>query len=540
MISNKTYTFLYVLWAVVIGFGLFIPLMENDSAQHATMAMQMAKNHNYLEIYKGLNPYLDKPQMHFWLSAFSFEIFGFHPWAYRIPAILLTLFSSYGLYQLGTLLYHDKHIGHLSALIFLSSFAIILSLHDVRTDAVLVAFTILACWQWTKFLHHQTLLSAMLGGLFAAFAYSTKGMFAVAIIGLFLFYLVLFQNRWKQLFNYKLLVGILFFLIGSAPMFYAYYHQFGTEGLEFITYGQSTGRFKGEDFGTASQNDYAFYFHTLLWAMIPWGLWFYYSLFLKSKNCLSKDKKQTEIITAATVLTFIIGMNFSAFKLPHYLNIVLPFASIMVAGTSSYAYMGRKHSLIRLFSITQYISAAIIAIGVILLMYAFPIHSWWIGLLLILCLARMLFLYKTSKKYDQIMLISAGTFLIAAIYLNSTFYPSLLAYQGNLQFAKIIQEEQIPADDIYNLSPDNTWSIDWQVQRTVAPTTIDQIPPNKSDFWAIIKEENPETYLGPDYEILEKHKTHHYRITRLKLGFLNPETRDDYLEHFWLVHVRRK
>ncbi|MCD8538951.1 MAG: hypothetical protein LRY55_03705 [Leadbetterella sp.] len=59
--------------------GLFIPLMENDSAQHASMAMKMVLNNDYLSLFKGNAPYLDKPHLHFWLAALSDEDRGHQP-----------------------------------------------------------------------------------------------------------------------------------------------------------------------------------------------------------------------------------------------------------------------------------------------------------------------------------------------------------------------------------------------------------------------------------------------------------------------------
>ena len=41
--------------------GLFSPLIENDSAQFAVMAMRMAQENDYLHLIKGFEPYLDKP-----------------------------------------------------------------------------------------------------------------------------------------------------------------------------------------------------------------------------------------------------------------------------------------------------------------------------------------------------------------------------------------------------------------------------------------------------------------------------------------------
>ncbi len=95
LLSRNQIFFLFVGFVLVYLVGLFIPLMENDSAQHATMAMRMANSGNFLEIYKGDNPYLDKPHLHFWLCALSMKIFGISHIAYRIPAILCLFLAAF-------------------------------------------------------------------------------------------------------------------------------------------------------------------------------------------------------------------------------------------------------------------------------------------------------------------------------------------------------------------------------------------------------------------------------------------------------------
>ena len=46
--TDKRLTILfYLLIIIVYAFGLFLPLMENDSAQHATMAMRMYLDHDF-------------------------------------------------------------------------------------------------------------------------------------------------------------------------------------------------------------------------------------------------------------------------------------------------------------------------------------------------------------------------------------------------------------------------------------------------------------------------------------------------------------
>ena len=143
--KNLTNLF-YLLIVIVYAFGMFLPVMENDSAQHATMAMRMYLENDFFTIMRGNEPYLDKPHMHFWLSALSFKIFGVHAWAYRIPALLFTALGALSCYHLTKELYHQK-LAPFGALIFLTSQSIILSNHDVRTDAVLTGAIIFAIWQ---------------------------------------------------------------------------------------------------------------------------------------------------------------------------------------------------------------------------------------------------------------------------------------------------------------------------------------------------------------------------------------------------------
>ena len=58
-------------WTALLGMvlvytvGLFTPLMENDSAQVAVMAMRMFQEQDFLNLWKGGEEYLDKPHLHY-------------------------------------------------------------------------------------------------------------------------------------------------------------------------------------------------------------------------------------------------------------------------------------------------------------------------------------------------------------------------------------------------------------------------------------------------------------------------------------------
>src|SRR5690606_5283904 len=90
--------------------GLFVSRLGNDSAQHASMAMRMVLQDDFVHLYKGADPYLDKPHLHFWLAALSMKLFGIYDWAYRIPSVLFLLMGAVCTARLTRLLYDSKQV----------------------------------------------------------------------------------------------------------------------------------------------------------------------------------------------------------------------------------------------------------------------------------------------------------------------------------------------------------------------------------------------------------------------------------------------
>ena len=68
--------------------GIFtIPLIDNDAAHHANIAMHMYKTGDYYSLVDRGKPYLDKPHFLFWIAAVNFKIFGVTTFSYRLPAL---------------------------------------------------------------------------------------------------------------------------------------------------------------------------------------------------------------------------------------------------------------------------------------------------------------------------------------------------------------------------------------------------------------------------------------------------------------------
>src|SRR6476661_9192750 len=114
-LSPLQYQIAFILLFVAYGLGLFVPLMDNDAAHHAAIALHMYRTGDYVDLVdRGLD-YLDKPHLHFWLAAFSYHLFGVTAFAYKLPSFLFTIAGTYATYRLGKALYNAE-VGKAAAL----------------------------------------------------------------------------------------------------------------------------------------------------------------------------------------------------------------------------------------------------------------------------------------------------------------------------------------------------------------------------------------------------------------------------------------
>ena len=549
-LSKRILILLYALLALVYISGLFIPLMEHDSAAHATIAMRMYLENDFIHLYKGVEEYLDKPHMHFWLSALSFKIFGLTAWAYRIPALIFTLIGAYSCYNLAKELYGSK-AGHISSLIFLSAQAIILANHDVRTDAVLTGASIYAIWQLVKYIDKEKLLNAVLGSIGLGVAFSTKGQLAILMIGSALLCYVLYNRKWKVVWNWKVLVGIISFLIASSPMLYAYYLQFdlypeklvygqkNVSGIKFIFWDQSFSRLTGEGFNS-NNTDYLFFFHTLLWAFLPWALITYIAIFDKSKELIKikfKYKKGIEFLTVGGFWLVMIIINLSKSKLPHYMNSLFPVLSVLLSGYLVYLYEASKFKKLNILLYIQYFIIVVGSLLVILLVtYVFPASYLLLFVFAVLLATLIYYLFRKTELVPKIIIISVLFSVFVNFSLNTQFYPSLLKYQAGLNMIDIIDKENINVNDIYIFENRNSWSLNFYTSRLTPALDLSEVDRNKGK-WLFIYDKDIDKLKSENVTWDNSYVVPHYRITKLKLSFLNPKTRNSVLSKAYLLQL---
>ncbi|KMQ67985.1 hypothetical protein ACM39_10830 [Chryseobacterium sp. FH2] len=535
MLSSAQILFLYIGFSIVYISGLFIPLMENDSAQHASMAMRMALNNDFFNIFKGDGPYLDKPHMHFWLAAISMKIFGINHIAYRTPALLCLVLGAFSTKKLTDLLYKSKNTGYVASLIFLSAQTIILSAHDVRTDAVLTGFIIFSLWQFVKFIKTQNILSVILAGLGTAMAFSSKGLMAIVIIVFCVFAYLLYSREWKKFFNVKIILAAISFVVGILPVLYAYHHQFGEEGIQFILFNQSVNRLTATGFEETSP-DYLFFFHTLLWAFLPFSLAFYVGVFEKSaffiKNRFRKISG-VEFLTLGGFWLVMILFSASKFKLPHYLNGLIAVLAIFTAGYLFDIYSRNNVKKIKVLYIIQLVVIFAAMAGVGLLTYFFTgvaniVMYVVLALIFVYLIIKIFSKENIFKKYVFISLVFA---VAVNIFLNTQFYPVLTQYQGSFKLAQIVNNERIDTNKIFMTEDSESWAFDFYTKRNTPRVDTKRL--KKGDYLVIFNENLK--YVNKKYKIIAQEND--YRITRLSLKFLNPKTRPGQFDKIYLIEI---
>lgn len=551
MISTTRYWFFIALIVLVYIIGMFVTLFENDSAQFAVMAMRMVQEHDFLSLFKGPEEYLDKPHMHYWLAALSYKIFGIHDWAYRIPGILSTLLGAYSCYGLGKLLY-NKDVGRFASLIFMTAQTMVLANIDVRTDAVLTGFTIFSIWQLVAYIEKNSLKNIALGAFGAGMAFSTKGQIALVVIGISVLCHLAYTRKWYRLLNWKLLVAVMVFGLTIAPMLYAYYHQFDLHpekvirgkdhrsGIFFIFWEQSFERMSGEGVGKNS-SDFFFFFHTFLWVFLPWtvlaliGYWNQLKAFWQVKFAY---RPNLEFLTLGGISILFFVISFAQFKLPHYMNILMPLYAILSAAFLYTLFQEEKAKVTKVILGFQYFILGLVVVFVLLVsFYVFPLEHWYGYVFLIVALAlTAYFIWKKEDLAAKIIAVALFSSVLLNGLMNAHFYPKLLEYQGGSTMAEKVKEQNIPVDKIYKVSEQHTWALDFYDQDPVNIISIPELK-TKKDVWVYATDQEMAQLTKQGFTWDDQITVDQFRITRLQIKFLNPNTRQEKLNKMHLVHL---
>lgn len=536
------YALLFTLLGVVYVTGLFVPLMDNDSAHHANIALHMHLTGDYFSLVDYGQDYLDKPHLHFWLAAISYKIFGVTGFAYKFPSFLFTLLGIFSVYRLGRLLY-DNATGQLAALISATAFAGVLANNDVRMEAILTASIALATWQLTGFIQTKKMICLAGAALGLALGFSTKGHIGVFVPAVGAFFYILYRRDWALFYSWKWLVMVALFALFIAPVVYAYYLQYNLHpekvvrgkdhinGVKFILLNQSVERFGGT-MGSDAKNDYLFFFHSFLWAFAPWSIISYIALVQRIRRWRHAGE---EWLSAGVIITLALVVSLSGFKLPHYLNVVFPAASVLTASW----LIRQQPDANGVWGLQVFISGLLIFLSLSLHVWAFPIQQTWVVMAAVLLLALPIYFWRSHfySRLQRAVAISAAVLILSFFLLNTSFYPQLLSYQAGNELAFQSKGKINPAR-VY--SWEDTYSSSFYFY-TASPRRrfADSVLNSPEPAWLLFDQRQEEAVRQAGYQLGQRFTHRDYEITKLDIKFVNPEKRDSQCTELVLAEIRR-
>lgn len=549
-------TFLGLLTVYMV--GLFVPdLMEVDASQYASISMEMAQTNSFLEVFHLENNYLDKPPLLFWLGAIFIKIFGINHFAYRLPTFISTLLGVYATYKLGKRLY-NHNTGVISAILLASSQIYILHNHDVRTDTLLTNFVIIAIWQGVCYLQTKKISHFLWAFISVGLAMTAKGPIGAVVPVMAIGTHLLYQRDWKNIFNWRWILGGGIALLVLTPMLWGLYTQFdlnpeasvngrvGVSGLRFFFWEQSFGRITGENVWK-DDSSYFFFTHNYLWEFLPWSLIGIFALWGKIKQMIDakfQPMAHFELYTFGGFVFPFIALSTSHYKLPHYIMVIMPMAAIFTAGYIDQLLKKSGEKPFITFKWVQLVFSILIGFLVLFILYwVFPAtHAfWWI-----IPLGIFGFISFAIIKSNPVVKL-LGPSLVAVvgtnIMMNGYFYPQMNQYQSGRVMADWIVKHDLGVDDFVAYGKHyhviNFYSKEYRFHHWANANYIRE-KTKTQDLYLFTSQDGISSLKKSNitYQIIEN--LYNFPNTELTGEFLNPNTREKALEKLYIVKVEKQ
>lgn len=258
----------------------------------------------------------------------------------------------------------------------------------------------------------------------------------------------------------------------------------------------------------------------------PWSLLAVVAL-IKGKQYLNSGWWLSVIpITAMAVL-----MTLSGYRLPHYLNVILPFCSLLTAG-----YLNQSKPLGKALCTTQVIVCILALVAILLLnIWAFPIHNniVMLGVLPVITIGAWLLL---RSKLNRWLILSVVSSIVVFYLLNSNFYPQLLTYQGGITLARTTATKVKP-QYVYFWPGCNSASYSFyskSSRKNFADSVLQQTTP----VWIVTETRVYGEFKQRGLQAMEVFVAKDYSTDKLNAKFINPSTRSAALDSLYLIRVK--
>ncbi|MBL7747222.1 MAG: glycosyltransferase family 39 protein [Chitinophagaceae bacterium] len=542
--SDKLFSFFLFISIGVNATGLFNEIIEPDAALYAGIAKRMAITNDWVNLYGDGYDWLDKPHFPFWMAAASFKVFGINAFAYKLPAFLFWLCSLRFTWLLARSLF-DKGVAQIAVIIYATALHVVISNFDVRAEPYLtccIAGSIYYMYMADK---NGRLVDVLLAAIWMACAIMTKGIFVtVTIGGGFVLYWV-FKKEWKQFFNYKWWLLLLFTFVLILPELYCLYIQFdmhpekvifgkrNVSGVRFFFWDSQFGRFFNSG-PIKGKGDYFFFFHTTIWAFIPWSILFSIAVFKQFNRNFFVPQLQW-ILYGSAAITFLL-FTFSSFQLPHYIIIIFPHFAILTA-----TYLNRVRDEIKRMKNLLLIQSILLGLAGVLLIGLILLYNFrytYAGAAFVLIVAGFLLTRYRKPILENILIKTVLFSSILYLFLNLFFYPAILRYQSGMMAGKWIQETnaQGPIAIYRNFSYSFEFYAPGIIMQTDDRKKLDPFARGRKVLIYTAKE-NIKELEAANYSVELLQSFSHFPVSKLDIKFLTNSTRQTQVKEMVLVRV---
>ncbi len=553
ILENQIYkNFIIEKWlifiAVLVNFtGLLSPIWGVDANLYASISKTMVIENNYVELFSKGKDWLDKPHFPFWVVAIFFKLFGFKAWAYKLPAILFVLAGAYYTFLLAKILY-NKQVAYWATIILLTAQHIVVSNNDVRAEPYLLGLIIASVYHFYLSYAKNNYTHLVLACFFTACAIMTKGVFAIIPIAGAITGELLIKKQWKTIFNWRWILAFVLIAIFILPEIYCLYTQFDTHpekiifnrqnisGIKFFFWDSQFGRF----FNTGpikGSGEITFFLHTILWAFLPWSILWYLALYNYFKKYWH-NLQQTEWISLSASLLMLLIFSVSKFQLPHYINILFPFFAIT---TAQYLYCISQKKAIKSLQNLQYIVISLMILVISALHYFFKpqdFFSVFIALECMLFVVLILILKQKLYSIKKMIITCVLVSFMVNIYLNLSFYPSLVKYESGTEIAFFINRNFAKNGFVYTSLNNNSDALMFSLDKNLKLINLEKSNLNfKKPSLFVGSASDIDNLKSKNLKISEIKAFPNFHITILNAGFINNITRKNSLELKHLVWV---
>ena len=230
-------------------------LIDPTESRYASIAAHMVSSGDWLvpmlNLPTGVEPYLGKPPLHFWLTAISYKLFGQEEWTSRLPSLIAAMFIVGAVVRFGRRVW-DLETGLLAGLVTISTPFLFMfsggSIIDVTLTACISWGVISAYLLLTSTDSNDKKLNGYLLAVSVALGFLTKGPVAIALTGLPIVIFLIVKKDLARLREIPWASSALIFLVITSPWFIL--SEIRNPGfLKYFFWNENIARYLIKDYG---------------------------------------------------------------------------------------------------------------------------------------------------------------------------------------------------------------------------------------------------------------------------------------------------